>query len=830
MDQLTNRNPATPITIQGDININLLTLTTRQKFYNFLVENDLYTCITDHTRADPVHNTTSLIDVVLTTAKDTAVQAGTISPPLSDHLPTYAVFYSNPPRKKKNKTPRLTTQQYEQRKHKILSTIKANLIDAFCNPDPTATTAQTISLLQNTISQTVQAFQQKPRHNRRKPWCSSRIRRLIRKQHKLYQTQKNSTAHRKARKAVRRAIRQEKKAYLQEALNRTKNDPKKRTRILRSILTGRQQARDSPMMIRYEEKTFRKPVEIANALNDHFATVGKKTSKKVPEQKQQPERKTAPKPPSFSLQHTSTAEVRQVMRKINRNKASDIFDISPAIIRDLEQFLSETISDLFNRSVDEGDYPDPLKVTKLIELYKAKDRADPANYRPISLLPIIAKIFDTIINNQVMEHLIKNNIISPTQYAFRPDSSTVLTLETVLNKIFKHRRRKVMAILIDLSKAYDTVSHEKLLNKLEHNFNFSPTTIAYFRSYLTNRTQSTHTTDAKSNTLPITHGIPQGSTLSTTLFLLYINDVYHTVPPGTVFTFADDTTLVVISDTCEELQDLAQTQLTKLTNYFYSNNLVPNATKTNYIIFQPNSNSAIQLKVNNTAIEQVTTARLLGVTIQDDRKFHQHITKTIRKLQPIIYNLRHANKLLPTDQLKQYYYSNIYPILIYAIPIWGSAKPNSHAHLPLLRTQKKILRLLKNAPPRTPTKPLLKDLEILLLHNIFIFRVCVEMHPFIYPAKDANRPHHDHLYTLVAQVHKYKTRFSQKQTLFLPNIRPTTKTKRSDAFGDKEHFQTLYANIWNLLPEDIQNKTNLKTFRRLLRRHLLDKQQTETIP
>ncbi len=220
------------------------------------------------------------------------------------------------------------------------------------------------------------------------------------------------------------------------------------------------------------------------------------------------------------------------MNKINPNKANDIYKIKPALIKDLTLFLTPILTPLFNKAIDEHEYPDALKFTKEIEIYKAKDKELAENYRPISLLPIIAKLLDTLINEQLMTHLIEHSLISPTQYAFRPNSSTTLALQTVLNNIHKNvqKRNPTLAIYIDLSKAYDTISHDKLLHKLRHDFNFTPETVDFFASYLRNRQQSTHTQYAHSKTQTITHGIPQGSTLSTTFFLLSINDIINIAP------------------------------------------------------------------------------------------------------------------------------------------------------------------------------------------------------------------------------------------------------------------------------------------------------------
>ena len=204
--------------------------------------------------------------------------------------------------------------------------------------------------------------------------------------------------------------------------------------------------------------------------------------------------------PPFRLQHTTEKEVSKILKDINPNKASDIYKIKPAMIKHLEPTLTPILTSLFNRSIDEHEYPDPLKLTKVIEIYKAKEKTKPENYRPISLLPIIAKILDTIINKQLMDHLITHNILSRTQYAFRPNSNITLALQAIIGDIIRNKKKHnpVLGIYIDLSKAYDTIEHEKLMQKLEHEFNFTPETLTFFRTYFQHRQQTTYTQHARS--------------------------------------------------------------------------------------------------------------------------------------------------------------------------------------------------------------------------------------------------------------------------------------------------------------------------------------------
>jgi hypothetical protein len=537
-----------------------------------------------------------------------------------------------------------------------------------------------------------------------------------------------------------------------------------------------------------------------------------------------PERPPIEHPP-FELTYITTDQVTKILTKINPNKASDIYKIKPAILKDITPFIAPILTHLFNKSISEDTYPDSLKVTKVIEVYKSKDKTNPANYRSISLLPIIAKIFDTLINDQMMTHLTTNNIISPTQYAFRPNSSTTLALRTVLNKIHYHKskRQPLPAIYIDLSKAYDTISHKKLLHKLRHDFNFTEKTTAFLTTYFQNRQQSTHTQHAQSRMQTITHGVPQGSTLSTTFFLLYINDIVRMTPNSKVYTYADDTTLIITAPTLQKLQTLAQSELTSLITYSYTNNLVPNPTKTVYSIFYPQQPEPIQLTIGEKTLKQKPTAKLLGLAVQDNLKHHQTINNIIKKLQPSMHSFKYANKLLPLRIMRDLYFTHVYPHLILNISIWGSDKSNKTYLQKLIRAQKKIVRLIANVPPRTHTKPIMNRLQILNITNLYILRTCAEMHPFIHPTKQLNRPEHDHNYPSVFQRHNYPTRHSLQNKLYIANY----NSQKQHPTREIEHLTAKAADTWNLLPETLRSIRSIQVFKQKTKQYLLNRQNTD---
>ena len=648
-------------------------------------------------------------------------------------------------------------------------------------------------------------------------------------------TPTNIKRHRTYRNRLKKKIRQAKRQALKEQLDETRDDPKQQAKILKSVLPSKSGKRTSPTTLHYENSTFTEPEDIANALNDHYITIGHKTANTIPNEQDEhienDEEHKIPTNPPFTLHHITEPEVSKALRAINSNKASDIYKIKPAIIKDLEPFLTPILTSLFNTSIDENEYPDSLKYTKAIEVYKAKDKTLPVNYRPISLLPIIAKVLDTLLNNQLMTHLTDNNIISPTQYAFRPNSSTTLALQSILNRLHHntHQHHPALAIYVDLSKAYDTISHRKLIDKLRKEFNFTPGTLKYFESYFHNRQQSLHTQHAQSSTQTITHGIPQGSTLSTTFFLLYINNIIQTVPRSKVYTYADDTTLLITAGSVSELTTLAQSELTHLISYFHSNNLVPNPTKTNYTIFYPRTHhDQVHLHIGATTLTHNTKAKLLGLIIQNDLKHNHTITNTIKKIQAHIQPLRRATQLLPRKNMIQLYYMHIFPHLIMGITIWGSMNATKTYLDPIIKMQKKIIRIIMNRPPRSHTQPLMHKHKILNITNLYIQRVCLDMHRFIHPSDTKNRPEHDHTYTLTSDIHNHNTRHSHQQHHYTPH--PPNPRSAAQPTHTIEHFTALYTAVWDKLPLKLRTTANYHFFKQDLKTYLEDKQATEKAP
>ena len=207
---------------------------------------------------------------------------------------------------------------------------------------------------------------------------------------------------------------------------------------------------------------------------------------------------------------------------------------------------------------------------------------------------------------------------------------------------------------------------------------------------------------------------------------------------------------------------------------------------------------------------------LLGMIIQDDLKYNHTISKTIGKLQTFAHSLKYANKLLPRSTLRDLYFTHAYPHLIGNITVWGTADCRKTYIKSLAILQKKLVRLVCNVPPRTSTGPLMQQLKILNIYNLYTYRVAIEVHKFKYRKEELNRPQHNHYYTPVTQVHSYNTRHSRNGSHFVPAQSGPHRAEHSTTHTTERNNK-----VWNSLPSGIRAEQNLTTFKKWLRSHLL---------
>ena len=464
-------------------------------------------------------------------------------------------------------------------------------------------------------------------------------------------------------------------------------------------------------------------------------------------------------------------------------------------------------------SLSQGTVPDKLKVAKVVPVYKKSDRNNVVNYRPIALLPIFSKVLEKIIYKRLNDFLSKKNILIPQQCGFRRHFSTQMGVFNLLSNIIKaiDGNKYCLGIFLDLSKAFDTIDHSILLNKLEH-YGIRGLALSWFRSYLCNRTQFVEIGRCRSKHASIKYGVPQGSVLGPLLFLIYINDIIHSSTLFSYSLFADDTSLLVTDRTVENLLRVANLEIKKLYAWFCCNKLLLNLQKTKCVIFRSKGKKLPDritcLQIGGHDVEPSANVMFLGLCIDEHLSWKKHLDTVCTKVSRSVGVIYRLKFILPEMILITIYNSIILPYLNYCNVAWGNT---FKSYLDKLRVlQKKAVRLITNSHYIHPSSPLFLRLKMLPLSELVLFN-CV-----LFMFKLQSIPHECTLTKLFlknSQIHNYNTR--QRGLIHQPFAR-TNVTLTS--------FHISCIKAWNSLPVDIlKNSTTLSMFKRLSKTYFLER-------
>ncbi|CAB4019988.1 Hypothetical predicted protein [Paramuricea clavata] len=277
---------------------------------------------------------------------------------------------------------------------------------------------------------------------------------------------------------------------------------------------------------------------------------------------------------NFRLNTTSPSVVGTLLSKPCKSKAAGLDKISARLLCDCSDLIADSICAIFNCSINFGTFPNEWKCSKVIPLFKKGERRDLNNYRPISIIPVVAKVFERIIYDQVYAYLMDNNLLSNCQSGFRTLHSTVTALlEATNNWSYNIDRGNVNAVVfLDLKKAFDTVDHAILLSKLSV-YGLGGSTGNWFRSYLNDRNQKCYVNGHLSGQRVLPCGIPQGTILGPLLFLIYINDLQNCLTHSHPRMYADDTNLTFASNNVDDMDYKLNEDLDNVNKWLIANKL-----------------------------------------------------------------------------------------------------------------------------------------------------------------------------------------------------------------------------------------------------------------
>lgn len=487
-------------------------------------------------------------------------------------------------------------------------------------------------------------------------------------------------------------------------------------------------------------------------------------------------------PGSFFVRATDNNEVVSIIRELKNKQCQDIYGMTIPLLKSVAEHIASPLATVINCCMEQGYFPDELKKAKIIPVFKKGDVADLSNYRPIAILPTISKVFEKILFNRLLEYINRNQILSQDQYGFKKDCSTtdaILALVNVITDAFENRDC-VKSTFVDLSRAFDLVSHDIVLEKCEF-YGLRGKIANILASYLQNRTQITNLNNKLSKEVKVGQGVPQGSILGPLLFLVYVNDFPSAVGAVSTVMFADDTTLTVIGQSTNNVNMLQSEVLNKCKVWLNANKLILNSAKTVSMHFS--------LAVPESECDQI---KFLGVQLDNKLSWKKHVNVLCSRLSSTVFAIRKIMHVSSKETALETYYALFHSIISYGLLAWSSACENSLKEIFVL--QKAAIRCITGRPRQDHCKPLFVELGILSLYSLIVYqKLCyVKMNL--------------HKYNLHVHQHDYNTR--NRHNLIVPHHRLTQSDRMLTGI---RMFNTLPINVRNL---------NLKQFKNHIKKML----------
>ena len=758
--------------LMGDFNIDMskkIESPSILDFINITVSSGFYPLIDKPTRVSTRSATT--IDNIFTNVYNSSTLSGILLTEITDHFPIFHISHSSVDKKHKEKP-----HTYRKINIESLDTLNADLENAdwskvYHEHDPERAYDLFCEIFIELYNKHLPVQTNKSgKRQSKKPWVTRELLKLIDKKNRCYKRyitsplDTNYVKYKKLRNKVTSSLRRAKKDYYFKKFDSIKHNSKLTWKLINTVLGKQKVTPNREQIFTHNDAVINNPSEIAESFNEYFVQIGSNISSSLGNINDKEFHTFMNKPISYTLffKPATKEEILSIGKSLKSGKSSGFDDISPTVVKHVLPSIAEPFIHICNSSLSTGIVPSKMKISKVTPVFKKDDPRLFTNYRPISILPCFSKLLEKLVFIRLYNFLLKHNLLHDSQYGFRQNFSTDMAIIELQDRIIRelNNGKEVLAVFMDLSKAFDALSHEILLQKLPY-YGVRGVCYNWFVSYLSNRQQFT-VYDSQNSSLSTTNtGVPQGSILGPLLFLIYINDIVNSCQEPNFILYADDTSLLASHNNLNALIESTNKNLAQVSKWFKCNKLSLNVSKTQCVLFK---RVGVQYKLENLTLKIDTiplkfhdSVQFLGVVLNSKLSWNDHISSVCVRVSRFIGILSRLKYELPCNILFTLYNAYILSYLSYCNSIWGNTYSCHLEQLFLL--QKKAIRICTKSDYRAHTTKLFNSLHTLKLQDLNKLQIGSLMQR--YHTKTLS-PYLMNMFTVNSNIHSHNTRSSNR--------------------------------------------------------------------